>query len=159
MSHCLRPTRGKRPPGLSCLATPGQRQAFSRRDTEIPQPGAQCRGGGRKSQAEKAISSSSLTHTQEDCVPTTQGTSPTPGHPSLVQRCNLEVRERGPVSAPLVMYCVPLATTPLSLQDYFFHSKIQTGLYNLRGTAVSRTMIDPERTLLRVGSSHISPGG
>lgn len=84
MSHCLRPTRGKRPPGLSCLATPGQRQAFSRETLRyLSSSGLSAGEEEGKSQAEKAISSSGALHTQEDCVPTTQGTSPTPGHPSL----------------------------------------------------------------------------
>lgn len=84
MSHCLRPTRGKRPPGLSCLATPGQRQAFSRETLRyLSSSGLSAGEEEGKSQAEKAISSSGALHTQEYCVPTTQGTSPTPGHPSL----------------------------------------------------------------------------
>ena len=126
MNHCLRPTQGKRPPRLSCLATPGQRQAFSRDALRyFSSSGLSAGEEEGKSQTGKAINSSGALHTQEDRFPTTQGTLPTPGHPSLWSKMQPEVRERGPVSAPSLTYCVPLATTTLSLQDIFFHSKIQ----------------------------------
>lgn len=84
MSHCLRPTRGKKQPRLSCLATPGQRQAFSREALRyLSSSGLSAGEEEGKSQTGKAINSSGALHTQEDRFPTTQGTLPTPGHPSL----------------------------------------------------------------------------